>query len=48
VPKAPQLRVPAAARTCVRCHHGNRPCLEPGKNDPFDMEEYIPKIKHWN
>jgi len=48
VPKAPQLRVAAAPRTCLRCHHANRPCLEPGKSDIFELDEYLPKIKHWN
>ena len=47
VTKAPQLRVRVAAHTCLRCHHGNRPCLEPGKDDPFEMEGYLTKIKHW-
>jgi len=51
VVRAPQLRSGAAARTCQRCHNPGRPCLEPGKYDPFeyDRDEYFKKIQrdHW-
>jgi len=45
--KAPQLRSWPAAHNCQRCHTDARPCLAPGKADPFDMVEYLNKIKHW-
>lgn len=44
----PHLRARAALRNCqTTCHIKDRPCLEE-EEDPFDLGEYLEKIKHWD
>jgi hypothetical protein len=43
----PRLREDPSVRSCLRCHTPERPCLPAEKSDPFDLEQYIEKIKHW-
>ena len=44
----PHLRARAALRNCqTTCHIKDRPCLE-DEEDPFDLGEYLEKIKHWD
>ncbi|MFC1805550.1 multiheme c-type cytochrome [Planctomycetota bacterium] len=45
--KVPYQRAVVSARSCSRCHNGERPCLNAEEGDPFDLEEYLKKIKHW-
>ncbi|MFW6163986.1 MAG: multiheme c-type cytochrome, partial [Planctomycetota bacterium] len=47
VANTPYQRDPASARSCERCHNGQRPCLPKGQADPFDRAAYLKKIQHW-
>jgi len=45
--RTPLLRSPAAVEDCRRCHTGERPCREGTSSDPYERNEYMEKIKHW-
>jgi len=47
VAKRPYQRAPASARSCLRCHNPQRPCVPEGEADAFQSEEYLGRIKHW-
>lgn len=45
--RTPLLRPQPSVENCIRCHTPGRPCRDPKTADPFDRNEYMDRIKHW-
>lgn len=45
--RTPLLRTVPSVENCIRCHTAARPCRDPATPEPFERNEYMDKIKHW-
>ncbi len=45
--RTPLLRPTPSVENCIRCHIASRPCRDPGTAEPYERNEYMDRIKHW-